>query len=167
MNKQLLGKGLMVAVLASMSLGAHAAAAGGNGCGWGNMLFKGQRGGVAHFLASTTNGTSGNATFGMTSGTNGCSTNGTLTYGGRPMIALNGMMDELSEDMAKGNGEALTTYAVVLGVAPEDREHFAAVTHEHFQQIFSKADVTADDVHNNTLAVLKSDARLSKYATAA
>ena len=90
-----------------------------------------------------------------------------LTYGGKSWIAMNGMMNELSEDMAKGNGEALTTYAVVLGVAPEDREHFAAVTHEHFQQIFSKADVTADDVHNNTLAVLKSDARLSKYATAA
>jgi hypothetical protein len=39
------------------------------------MLFEGQRGTPAHFLASTTNGTSGNATFGMTSGTNGCSTN--------------------------------------------------------------------------------------------
>jgi hypothetical protein len=68
---------------------------------------------------------------------------------------MNGMMNELSEDMAKGQGEALTTYAVVLGVAPEDRAHFAAVTHEHFQQIFSKADVTAEDVHTNTLAVLK------------
>ena len=158
---------LLGTLLAAVSINALAEAPGGPNCGWGNMLFKGQRGGVAHFLASTTNGTSGNATFGMTSGTNGCSTNGTLTYGGRPMIALNGMMDELSEDMAKGNGEALTTYAVVLGVAPEDREHFAAVTHEHFQQIFSKADVTADDVHNNTLAVLKSDARLAKYATQA
>ncbi|MCF5780133.1 DUF3015 domain-containing protein, partial [Pseudomonas poae] len=41
------------------------------------------------------------------------------------------------------------------------------VTHEHFQQIFSKADVTADDVHNNTIAVLKSDSRLAKYATQA
>ena len=48
MNKQLLGKGLMVAVLASMSLGAHAAAAGGNGCGWGNMLFEGQSGMAPH-----------------------------------------------------------------------------------------------------------------------
>jgi hypothetical protein len=80
---------------------------------------------------------------------------------------MNGMMNELSEDMAKGQGEALTTYAVVLGVAPEDRAHFSAVTHEHFQQIFSKADVTAEDVHTNTLAVLKNDPRLAKYATQA
>jgi len=130
-----------------VSLNAMAESPGGPNCGWGNMLFEGQRGTPAHFLAS--------------------STNSALTYGGKSWIAMNGMMNELSEDMAKGNGEALTTYAVVLGVAPEDREHFAAVTHEHFQQIFSKADVTADDVHNNTLAVLKSDARLAKYATQA
>lgn len=103
----------------------------------------------------------------MTSGTNGCSTNAALTYGGKSWLAMNGMMNELSEDMAKGQGEALTTYAVVLGVAPEDRAHFSAVTHEHFQQIFSKADVTAEDVHTNTLAVLKNDPRLAKYATQA
>jgi hypothetical protein len=150
-----------------VSLNAMAQAPGGPDCGWGNMLFKGQRGTPAHILASTTNGTSGNATFGMTSGTNGCSTNSALTYGGRSWISMNGMMDELSKDMAVGQGEALTTYAVVLGVAPEDRAHFAAVTHEHFQQIFSKADVTAEDVHTNTLAVLKNDPVLAKYATQA
>ncbi|MGH8466470.1 MAG: DUF3015 family protein, partial [Pseudomonas sp.] len=66
-----------------------------------------------------------------------------------------------------GQGEALTTYAVVLGVAPQDRAHFAAVTHEHFQQIFTSADATADDIHSNTLAVLKADPRLAKYATPA
>ena len=158
---------LIGSLLALTSAAAFAEAPGGPSCGWGNMLFKGHSGMPSHFVASTTNGTSGNATFGMTSGTNGCSTNSALTYGGKSWIAMNGMMNELSEDMAKGNGEALTTYAVVLGVAPEDREHFAAVTHEHFQQIFSKADVTAEDVHSNTLAILKGDARLAKYATAA
>ncbi|MNE47777.1 hypothetical protein D3C80_1421980 [compost metagenome] len=69
--------------------------------------------------------------------------------------------------MAMGQGEALTTYAVVLGVAPEDRGYFASVTHQHFNQIFSSADVTAETVHSNTLAVLKSDPRLAKYATEA
>ncbi len=155
---------LLGTLLAAVSINALAEAPGGPNCGWGNMLFKGQRGGVAHFLASTTNGTSGNATFGMTSGTNGCSTNGTLTYGGKPMIALNGMMDELSEDMAVGNGEALTTYAVVLGVAPEDRDHFASVTQAHFSEIFSSSDATSVDVYAATLAVLKQDQRLAKYA---
>ena len=100
----------------------------------------------------------------MTSGTNGCSTNGTLTYGGKPMIALNGMMDELSEDMARGDGEALTTYAVVLGVAPEDRAHFASVTQQHFSEIFSSSDTTSVEVYSATLAVLKQDPQLAKYS---
>ncbi|MFC2973764.1 DUF3015 domain-containing protein [Azotobacter bryophylli] len=155
---------LLGSLLAATALNAFAEAPGGPGCGWGNMLFKGQRGLPSHLVASTTNGTSGNATFGMTSGTNGCSTKGALSYNGKPMIVLGSIMDELSEDMAKGEGEALTTYAVVLGVQPEDRAHFAAVTHQHFSEIFRSADVTAEDVHAATLAVLKNDARLAKYA---
>ena len=155
---------LLASLLCTVSAGAFAEAPGGSGCGWGNMLFEGQRGLPSHLVASITNGTSGNATFGMTSGTNGCSTDGTLTYNGKPMLVLSSIMTELSEDMAKGEGEALTTYAVVLGVKPEDRAHFAAVTHAHFEQIFSSADVTAEQVHAATLAVLKQDARLARYA---
>jgi hypothetical protein len=90
------------AVLLVASSAAMAEAPGGPNCGWGNMLFKGQSGMAAHFLASTTNGTSGNATFGMTSGTNGCSVNGTLTYGGKAMV--NAMLDEFSADVAVGEG---------------------------------------------------------------
>lgn len=155
---------LLGSLLAAVSLNALAEAPGGPSCGWGNMLFKGQRGTATHLVASTTNGSSGNATFGMTSGTNGCRTDGALTYTGKPMLVLGSIMDELSEDMAKGEGEALTTYAVLLGVPPEDRARFAAVTHEHFAEIFSSADVTAKDVHSATLAVLKKDTRLAKYA---
>lgn len=93
---------LLGTLFTAVSINAMAQAPGGPDCGWGNMLFEGQRGTPAHFLASTTNGTSGNATFGMTSGTNGCATNASLTYGGKSWFAMNGMMNELSEDMAKG-----------------------------------------------------------------
>jgi len=155
---------LLGSLLAAATFNAFAEAPGGPGCGWGNMLFEGQRGLPSHLVASITNGTSGNATFGMTSGTNGCSTQGALRYDGKSMIVLSSIMTELSEDMAKGEGEALTTYAVVLGVQPQDRAHFAAVTHQHFAEIFSSADVTAEQVHAATLAVLKQDARLAPYA---
>ena len=76
-------------------------------------------------------------------------------------------MTELSEDMAKGEGEALTTYAVALGVKPEDRAHFAAVTHQHFSEIFTSASATDAEVHAATLAVMKQDARLAQYASEA
>ena len=112
MDKRLLSKGLVLGLLSLGSMTAHADAAGGNGCGWGNMVFEGQRGLFPHLLATTTNGTSGNATFGMTSGTNGCNTNARLGYGGRSIFAMNGMLDNIAEDMAKGQGEALDAYAV-------------------------------------------------------
>src|SRR5262245_31192726 len=98
---------LLATLLATTSMGAFAAAPGSDGCGWGNLLFKGGHGVATHVLAATTNGSFGNNTFGMTSGTNGCHTNGALTYGGKPIVVLGSIMDELSEDMAKGDGEAL------------------------------------------------------------
>jgi len=148
------------AVLLAASSGAFAEAPGGPGCGWGNMLFEGQNGPV-HFLATTTNGTSGNKTFGMTSGTNGCSIDGKLTYGGKSMISS--IMDRFSEDVAQGSGEALDAVAVIYNIAPEDRATFAAVTHENFKVIFPTAQVTAEDVISSLETVMKSDARLAKY----
>ena len=149
------------AVLLTASSSAFAVAPGGPGCGWGNMLFDGQSGPV-HFLASTTNGTSGNNTFGMTSGTNGCSIDGTLTYGGQSMLGA--IMDEFSQDVAMGNGEALNAVAVMMGVEPQDRQTFAEVTHENFNVIFPSEDVTAKEVLDSLQAVMKADARLAKYA---
>ena len=145
-------------------MAAHADAAGGNGCGWGNMLFEGQRGLIPHLLATTTNGTSGNATFGMTSGTNGCDTNVKLGYGGRSILAMNGMLDNIAEDMALGQGEALDAYATLLGIEQADRAHFAKVTQENFDRIFSSPDVTGEQVLAATLDVMSRDKQLARYA---
>ncbi len=155
-------KKLMVGAIALMaSSAAVAEAPGGPNCGWGNMLFQGQSGMVPHFLASTTNGTSGNATFGMTSGTNGCSTAGKLTYGGKAMV--NAMLDELSADVAMGEGEALTAVAVAYGVSKEDRPAFAQLANRNFDALFPSENVTADDVLASLESLMKDDAALSKY----
>jgi hypothetical protein len=150
------------AVLLAASSAVFAEAPGGPNCGWGNMLFDGKSGMGAHFLASTTNGTSGNATFGMTTGTNGCSTNGKITYGGKAMVNL--MLDELSADVAVGKGDALTAVAVAYGVAPEDRAAFASLAHQNFATLFPSESVTADEVATNLETLMKADAQLSKYA---
>ncbi|WP_443191048.1 DUF3015 domain-containing protein [Pseudomonas indica] len=164
MDKRLLGKGLIFGLMSMASVAAHADAAGGNGCGWGNMLFEGQRGLVPHMLATTTNATSGNATFGMTSGTNGCDTNVKLGYGGRSILAMNGMLDNIAEDMALGQGEALDAYATLLGIEQADRAHFAKVTQENFDRIFSSPDVTGEQVLAATLDVMSRDKQLARYA---
>ncbi len=148
-------------VLLSASTTASAVAPGGENCGWGNMLFEGQTGLGAHIIASLTNGTSFNNTFGMTFGTNGCSTSGTLTYGGASMVSS--IMGEFSEDVARGDGDAMDTVAVVYGVDKQDRETFAKVMHENFAVIFPSEDVTAAEMMASMEAVMKADATLSKY----
>jgi hypothetical protein len=154
---------LIAAGMIAFSATAFAEAPGGPNCGWGNMLFQGQSGLPMHIIASSTNGTSGNATFGMTTGTNGCSANGTLTYGGKSMVDLSSIMDEFSNDVARGHGDALTTVAVSLNVSPEDRQHFGTVMQGNFSTIFPSADVTAEDVMATVMAIMKSDDKLAKY----
>ena len=148
-------------VLLSASSVAMADAPGGPNCGWGNMLMEGQSGAGPHFMASTTNGTSGNATFGMTTGTNGCSTSGTLTYGGSAMVGS--IMGEFSEDVARGEGDAMDTVAVVYGIEKQDRATFAKVMHENFATIFPTEDVTAADMIASIEEVMKADSTLAKY----
>ena len=156
MNKVITGL-----ILLSASSVANAGAAGGSGCGWGQALFEGQSGKASHILGLTTNGTSGNNTFGVTTGTNGCSSDGTLSYGGQSVVSS--IMNEFSEDVARGDGDALNTVAVVYGVEQQDRETFAIVMHENFAVLFPNEDVTADEMMASIEVVMKSDPRLSKY----
>lgn len=156
-------KVVLAALLLGSSMSAQAVAPGGPGCGWGNMLFEGHAGLPVHLLATIVNGTSGNATFGMTSGTNGCDTSGALTYGGQSLLAMEGVMEEVAQDMAVGEGEALTALAVSMGIAEQDRSRFNALMHENFAAIFPNQDVTAEQVMGNIVAVMRQDQELASY----
>jgi len=149
-------------VLLSASSVAMAGAAGGDGgCGWGNALFKGSAGTASHVMAGITNAFLGNNTFGMTTGTNGCETKSSLGYGGKS--AVSAIMDEFSEDVARGEGDALDTVAVLYGVEKTDRDIFAKVMHENFAVIFPSAEVTADEMIASIEQVMKADPALAKY----
>lgn len=154
-------KAMVAVALFGMSQVAMAEAPGGPNCGWGNMIMDGKSGLGSHVIASLTNGTSGNATFGMTTGTNGCSSNGTLTYGGKSMVGA--VMDEFSEDVARGDGEALTAVAVAMGVAEQDRPLFKAVMHDNFTTLFPSADVTAEEVSNTIVSLMQANPALAAY----
>ena len=157
-------KTLLAVALVGVSFGAQANAPGGSGCGWGNMVFEGQSGMPVHLVATIVNGTSGNKTFGMTSGTNGCDTSGALGYHGENMLAQQGVLEEVAQDMALGDGEALTALSVSMGIAPEDRNRFKQTMHENFNTIFSNEEVTAEDVMSNIRNVMERDATLASYS---
>lgn len=134
----------------------------GPGCGWGSMLFEGQSGVASHVVAATTNGTSGNNTFGMTSGTNGCDTSRTIDYSGTSAVVFHNM-DRLSSDIAKGDGEILSTVASVMGIEERDVATFKRVMHENFSNLYPSSDVTSEQVVQAIIAAMATDKTLAKY----
>lgn len=157
-------KTLMAAVLAGAAFNVQADAPGGPGCGWGNMLFEGSSGTPMHLLATIVNGTSGNKTFGMTSGTNGCDTSGALSYSGNNLLAMEGVLEEVAQDIAVGEGEALTALSVSMGIKQEERADFNRTLHQNFSTIFPHENVTAEEVMANIQNVLKRDGQLASNA---
>jgi hypothetical protein len=63
---------LALALATPVALAQQDETANSTGCGLGTIIFEGQKGIAPQVLAVTTNGTSGNQTFGITSGTLGC-----------------------------------------------------------------------------------------------
>lgn len=155
---------LISTISLSFSNQSFAEAPGGPDCGWGNMLFQGDKGLVPHTAAYLTNGLSSfNAFFGIVFGTNGCKTDDVLSYTGTPMLGMNHILDELAVDMANGSGEALSALAVALNIEKNDRPYFEQVMHENFSTIFTDEDIEALQVMNNISTVLSKDARLKSY----
>jgi hypothetical protein len=87
-----------VAIFAS-----HSASADSSGCGLGSMLFDGNKGIAPSVVAVTTNGTSGNQTFGISSGTLGCDQNNTVnSNNGRLFSFADKNLNELASDTSRG-----------------------------------------------------------------
>ena len=116
------------------------------GCGLGSMLFAGQQGKGVKILGATTNGTSGNQTFGITFGTLGCDGTGTVTSSEKIALFIDGNMEQLARDMSKGEGETLATLAEAWGVADQDKAAFNALAQAQFSSVFTSENVTSQTV---------------------
>lgn len=134
------------------------------GCGLGTMVFEGKSGLAPKVLAATTNGTSGNQTFGITFGTLGCSAEGTITSRQKIALFIDGNLDNLARDMAKGEGETLETLTAVWGVKESDAAHFNAFAQNNFAEIFASENVTAKEVLENLNQLMTADAALAHYS---
>ena len=132
------------------------------GCGLGTKAWKGERGVLYKILALLTNATGLN-TFAISSGTLGCDGQGTITAHSAAIQFASGNMDALSADMARGEGEALTTVAAIYGIELSDRETFYALTQSNYGAIFNSADVTSVEVVASVRELMAKDTRLARY----
>lgn len=121
------------------------------GCGLGSVLIKKQDSVLLQLVASVLNGTSGNQTFGITTGTSGCKRT-KLVLNDRAQEFIAGNMDQLSREIAQGHGESVTTLAELLEVS--DVQTFAANLQSNYNAIYSSADIQMSDVAANISTAL-------------
>jgi hypothetical protein len=156
----------VLSLVAAFPVAALAAQDNVGGCGVGSMVFKGQSGIAPQVLAVTTNGISGNQTFGITSGTLGCSSDGVVHSNMRAALFIENNKEQLARDMSIGSGETLASLAHLIGVEARDQAAFNRLAKDNMARIFSSDSVATEQVIASLREVLASDAMLSRYQTA-
>lgn len=145
-------KKILVSALAAVALSTSAMATVNSqtGCGLGAMIIKDDSSAVMLALQATTNGTSANQTFGITSGTSGCKkTKFVMNERAQEFVASN--MDILSKEISVGHGESLDTLAELLNV--EDKAAFSASLQANYNSIYTSEKVEMNDVLDNIASV--------------
>lgn len=121
------------------------------GCGLGSQVIKNQDSTLMQIFAATTNGTSGNQTFGITSGTSGCAKPAKFVSNDKANEFVANNMDVLALDISNGQGEALTTLATLLNVS--NTEEFNTVLQANFDKIYTSEKVSSADVIDNIISL--------------
>ena len=137
-------KKLLVGSLAALALTSSVYANSNTGCGLGSVLIKDQSTLVMQVLAATTNGTSGNQTFGITSGTLNCDKPSMIASNDKLNKFVAENMDELALDISAGQGETLSTVATLMNV--KDTSSFSAKLQKNFSNIYASENVNSANV---------------------
>lgn len=139
----------MVAV-AALSTAGFATVNSQTGCGLGSQIIKDDSSAVMLALQATTNGTSGNQTFGVTSGTSGCKkANLVLNERAAEFVASN--MDQLSREIAIGQGESIETLAELLNI--ENKAAFAVALQANYKAIYTNEKADMANVLDNVVTI--------------
>ncbi len=145
-------KKLVLSTVAALVIGTSAFAGVNNqtGCGLGSQVISDDSSAIMLSLQATTNGTSGNQTFGITSGTSGCKKESfAMNERTQKFVAAN--MDQLSKEIAMGQGETIDTLAELLNI--QNKASFASSLQENYNNIYASSNVKMADVLNNISSI--------------
>lgn len=135
-----------LAAVATLSSAVFATVNDQTGCGLGAVVIKDNSSAVMLALQATTNGTSGNQTFGITSGTSGCKkTKFVMNKITQQFVASN--MDILAKEIAAGHGESLDALDELLKV--QDKVAFNTTLQANYNKIYNSKSVQMADVLDN------------------
>ena len=117
------------------------------GCGLGYMLFKDAPDSTLfEVLAVTTNGISGNQTFGITTGTLECKQPEKIVKNDRLFKFVSENMDNLAADIASGQGETLETVSELMNIPQDKKSLFFSKLQENFDKIYTSENVQSAEV---------------------
>jgi hypothetical protein len=138
---------LTVAVLFSVQAGLAMAANPdtGPGCGLGKLAwgdYKGQKEIAPQVMMATTNGTFGSGTFGISSGTSGCTNDGKIMSEHKTTMFAQLNFENLSQEMAQGQGEHLASLATLMGVPTEQQPAFFAMTQNQYTALIREGEAS-------------------------
>jgi hypothetical protein len=131
------------------------------GCGLGSLAFEG-RSKTSQVLAATTNGTSGNQTFGITSGTSNCTYDGAVVSEKQRQAFTEVTLAQILRDSAIGRGEYVTALGQLYGCDQQGLTLFKSAMKSQFANICANGQCTEATTflnsvestlgHNSTLA---------------
>lgn len=126
---------LILVGMLSVTFSVSAASYGMAGCGLGSLAIKENT--KMQIFAATTNGTSGNQTFAITTGTSNCTAGGVALKSKEQEIFVHVNYDSLEKEMATGKGDKLNALAGLFGCSKNSKE-FANFTKSNYSKLFSE-----------------------------
>jgi hypothetical protein len=109
-------------------------------------------------LAATTNGTSGNQTFGMTTGTSGCTEDGAVKFAKESEVFAEVNLDTLRREMSAGQGEFVQAFAVLLGAQGSQVDSYLSLFKENYGTLFPSSQTTSSEMMASLKTLLSSKA---------
>lgn len=140
---------LITAFITIFTLTSSAAFAGDAGCGLGGLIFS-KNSKLLQLFALTTNSYLFTQPLGITFGTSGCSASGIVMQDRQLQYFVEVNQEQLSREMAQGNGEKLSTLALLKGcTSATTQKEFAGFTQQAYARILPSANTSAVEMVQN------------------
>jgi hypothetical protein len=146
----------IVSLVAAIALAVPGSvwAKGGNhpqaGCGLGYVLFgHNDNTPVMQILAATTNNIVSPQTFSITTGTFGCTEDGAVKFVKEAEVFAEVNLDSLRREMAMGEGEYVTSFAVLLGAQGDQIPAMVSAFQKNYAVLFPSSSTTSAELMTN------------------
>lgn len=134
MKKAILASLLVPAILLSADT-SQADGYGMAGCGLGTYVISDN--GFLQIFAATTNGTSYNQSFAISSGTSNCVADGAVQASREQEAFVEANLRYLKRDMAAGGGEYLSAFGDLLGCEDAVQPTLDSFAQQHYESVFA------------------------------